>query len=375
MKLFDSATQKMKTISPSGDQVTMYSCGITPYDASHLGHAAVFLSFDLLSRALMQEGYKVKWVRNITDVDDSILGKARSLGVHYLDLAASEIARFDRDMTALGLLAPQVEPRATSAISDILLMIQRIIDAGYGYQSGGAVYFDQSKYADFGEISHLDRKEMLAIASERGGNVEDPNKKDPLDFVLWQPSLEDEPFWDSRFGPGRPGWHIECSALAMRELGVDKIDIHGGGYDLLFPHHECEAAQSKVVTGHDFVDVWMHVGMVYLGGEKMSKSLGNLVFIGDLLADYDAGIVRASLMENHYRSHWEWNEEMLKHATERINLWRSVTSAKVDNGVSIEVCTALANDLDAPSALAIIDDAARANFDVTRAAALLGIVL
>ncbi|EQD30874.1 cysteinyl-tRNA synthetase, partial [mine drainage metagenome] len=192
-------------------------------------------------------------------------------------------------------------------------MIQRIIDAGYGYQSGGAVYFDQSKYADFGEISHLDRKEMLAIASERGGNVEDPNKKDPLDFVLWQPSLEDEPFWDSRFGPGRPGWHIECSALAMRELGVDKIDIHGGGYDLLFPHHECEAAQSKVVTGHDFVDVWMHVGMVYLGGEKMSKSLGNLVFIGDLLADYDAGIVRASLMENHYRSHWEWNEEMLKH--------------------------------------------------------------
>lgn len=372
MKLFDSASRALKEVAPKGDTVTMYSCGITPYDAAHLGHAAVFLNFDLLSRVLRSDGHKVKWVRNITDVDDSILGKARSLGVHYLDLAASEVARFDRDMGALGLLAPDSEPRATSAIPEILLMIEEILDAGYAYQKGGAVYFDVSKCDDFGSISHMTRDEMLEAARERGGNVDDPNKKDPLDFVLWQPSLSDEPAWDSRFGPGRPGWHIECSALALRELGTS-IDIHGGGYDLIFPHHECEAAQSKCATKEDFVDIWMHVGMVYLGGSKMSKSLGNLVFVGDLLKTEDVPVVRAALMANHYRSHWEWNDEILNGARTRVGNWRKSIGSNSDGAIVRSVKDVLTLDLDTPSVLSILDDASSNGFDVTEAAKLVGI--
>ncbi len=372
MKLYDSASRALKEVAPKGDTVTMYSCGITPYDAAHLGHAAVFLNFDLLSRVLRSDGHKVKWVRNITDVDDSILGKARSLGVHYLDLAASEVARFDRDMGALGLLAPDSEPRATSAIPEILLMIEEILDAGYAYQKGGAVYFDVSKCDDFGSISHMTRDEMLEAARERGGNVDDPNKKDPLDFVLWQPSLSDEPAWDSRFGPGRHGWHIECSALALRELGTS-IDIHGGGYDLIFPHHECEAAQSKCATKEDFVDIWMHVGMVYLDGSKMSKSLGNLVFVGDLLKTEDVPVVRAALMANHYRSHWEWNDEILNGARTRVGNWRKSIGSNSDGAIVRSVKDVLTLDLDTPSVLSILDDASSNGFDVTEAAKLVGI--
>ena len=371
MQLFDSASQRVHNFVPKGEVVTMYSCGITPYDASHLGHAAVFLTFDLLQRVLMDEGYSVKWVRNITDVDDSILAKARSLGVHYLDLAATEIARFDSDMRELGLMAPFSEPRATSAIADILLMIQAIIDAGFAYLVAGAVYFDTSKYKDFGSISHLDEAKMLAYASERGGNIEDPHKRNPLDFVLWQPSLPDEPWWDSRYGPGRPGWHIECSALAMRELG-ETIDIHGGGYDLLFPHHECEAAQSEVVTGVPFVGTWLHVGMVYLGGQKMSKSLGNLVFVGELLRDFDPGVVRLSILSNHYRSHWEWDPTLLDLASKRLDLWRGAGDGKA--GVE-GVRQALRNDLDTPRALEVLDESARQGHGVSVAAALMGIFL
>ena len=371
MKLFDSASQAVREFVPKGEVVTMYTCGITPYDASHLGHAAVFLTFDLLQRVLMDEGYPVKWVRNITDVDDSILAKARALGVNYLDLAATEIARFDTDMRDLGLMAPHSEPRATSAIADILLMVGRIVDAGYAYERGGSVYFDVSRYPEFGKISHLDRQSMLAYAAERGGNINDPNKDDPLDFVLWQRSLDDEPAWDSRYGEGRPGWHIECSALAMRDLG-ESIDIHGGGYDLLFPHHECEAAQSEVVTGVPFVDTWMHVGMVYLGGQKMSKSLGNLVFVGDLLKEFEAGVVRLSILSNHYRSHWEWDPSLLDLAQKRLELWRS--AGEGEGGVD-DVRFALRNDLDTGAALEILDETARRGQGVSVAAALLGIYL
>ncbi len=374
MKLYDSATRALKEVVPKGDTVTMYSCGITPYDAAHLGHAAVFLNFDLLSRILRSDGHKVKWVRNITDVDDSILGKARTLGVHYLDLAASEVARFDRDMVALGLLPPDSEPRATSAIPEILLMIEEILDAGFAYQKGGAVYFDVSKCEDFGSVSHLSRDEMLEAARERGGNVDDPNKKDPLDFVLWQPSLSDEPAWDSRFGPGRPGWHIECSALALRELGPT-IDIHGGGYDLIFPHHECESAQSKCATKADFVDIWMHVGMVYLDGAKMSKSLGNLIFVGDLLKTEEVPVVRAALMANHYRSHWEWNDDILNAARLRVSSWKKSIGSNSDDAIVRSVKDVLTLDLDTPSVLSILDDATSNGFDVTEAAKLIGIDL
>ena len=235
-----------------GPLVTMYSCGITPYDSAHVGHAQVYLTFDMLQRRLRDLGHETRLVRNVTDVDDDILRKARELGVHYLDLAAEEMARFDANMAALGLLPVYREPRATSAIPDILSLVGAVLDGGHAYVSGGAVYFDVSSFARFGQVSHLSRPEMLVLAAERGGKPDDPNKRDPLDFVLWQPSAPDEPAWESRWGPGRPGWHIECSALAMRELGAT-IDLHGGGGDLIFPHHECEAAQSESVTGPDLL--------------------------------------------------------------------------------------------------------------------------
>ena len=283
MQLYDTARREVVPFTP-GEVVTMYTCGITPYDSAHIGHAAVYVTYDVLQRRLRDLGHRTLCVRNITDVDDDILRKARELGVHYLDLAAGEIARFDSDMEALGLLPAYSEPRATSAIPDILGFIGMVLDTGHAYRAGGAVYFDVSSFPRFGQVSHLERDEMIELAALRGGHPEDPFKDDPLDFVLWQPSAPGEPSWESLWGPGRPGWHIECSALAMRELGTT-IDLHGGGSDLIFPHHECECAQSEAATGSLFVRHWMHVGMVSLGGEKMSKSLGNLVFVHQLLEE------------------------------------------------------------------------------------------
>ncbi|MGH9121781.1 MAG: cysteine--tRNA ligase, partial [Acidimicrobiales bacterium] len=285
MRLYDTARREVVDFTP-GPVVTMYTCGITPYDAAHLGHAATYLAYDVLQRRLRDRGHETRCVRNVTDVDDDILRKARQLGVHWLDLATEEMGRFDDDMRALGLLVPYSEPRATSGIPDILGCIAQVLESGHAYQAGGGVYFEVSTFADFGSISHLGREEMLRLAKERGGNPGDPFKRDPLDFILWQPSASDEPSWDSRWGPGRPGWHIECSALALRELG-ETIDLHGGGSDLVFPHHECESVQSEAATGRAFVRHWMHVGMVGLGGTKMSKSLGNLVFVHDLMKDWD----------------------------------------------------------------------------------------
>ncbi len=368
MRLYDTARQQVVDFSPGRD-VSIYTCGITPYDAAHMGHAAVYLTFDVLQRRLRDMGHTTTCVRNITDVDDSILAKARQLGVHYLDLAASEMTRFDHDMAMLGLLRPHSEPRATSAIPEILSLISTLLESGHAYQSGGSVYFDVATYDKFGQISHLDRETMLRYARDRGGNPDDPNKRDPLDFVLWQPSEPDEPAWDSMWGSGRPGWHIECSALSMRELGPT-IDLHGGGSDLIFPHHECEAAQSESATGQPFVKHWFHVAMVYLDGEKMSKSLGNLVFVEHLLADHDARAVRLSILNNHYRTPWEWNDQMIEVADQRIKRW---LEAGRGSAAIQEVRAALDDDLNIPAAIAAIDDAVSRNHGISEAAALLGV--
>jgi len=370
MQLYDTARKEIVPFEP-GPVVTMYTCGITPYDATHLGHAAVYVTYDVLQRRLRDIGHDTKCVRNITDVDDSILAKARSLGVHYLDLAAAETARFDNDMAALNLLACWSEPRATSAIPDIRGFIGMVLDRGHAYQAGGAVYFDVNSYPGFGSVSGYSRGEMLLYAAERGGNVDDPNKRDPLDFVLWQPSLDDEPSWESLWGDGRPGWHIECSALALRELGTT-IDLHGGGADLIFPHHECERAQSEAATGEPFVRHWMHQAMVRMDGAKMSKSLGNLVFVSDLLKQWDGAAVRTMIVENHYRTPWEWDDTRMPRAAERLDRWRAAGEGE---GALDEVRTALDNDLDAPSAVEAIDRAAAAGEGVSRAAALLGVEL
>ena len=370
MRLYDTARKAVVPFQP-GPVVTMYTCGITPYDATHLGHAAVYVTYDVLQRRLRDLGHETRCVRNITDVDDSILEKARELGVHYLDLAAAETARFDDDMAALGMLEPWSEPRATSAIADIRGFIGMVLDRGHAYQAGGAVYFDVSTFEDFGSISGYTREQMLQYAAERGGNVDDPNKRDPLDFVLWQPSLPDEPAWESLWGPGRPGWHIECSALALRELGTT-IDLHGGGTDLIFPHHECEAAQSEAATGEPFVRHWMHQAMVRMDGEKMSKSLGNLVFVSELRKQWDSMAIRLMLVENHYRDAWEWDETRMPRAAQRLERWRAAGDG---DGALGEVRARLDDDLDTPGAVAAIDAAVARGDGVSEAAALLGVVL
>ncbi len=376
IQLYDTRRQDVVPFEP-GRLVTIYTCGITPYDAAHLGHAAVYLTFDVLQRRLRDLGHETRCVRNVTDVDDDILRKARELGVHYLDLAAEEMARFDADMSALGLLAVFSEPRATSAIPDILSLVGASLDGGHAYEAGGAVYFDVSSFSRFGELSHLDRTTMLRLAAENGGRPDDPHKYDPLDFVLWQPALPDEPSWDSRWGPGRPGWHIECSALALRELGRT-IDLHGGGRDLVFPHHECEMAQSESVTGELFVRHWLHVGMVGLDGTKMSKSLGNLVFVGDLLKDWEAPTVRLALLGHHYREDWEWQDQDMTLASSRLDQWRAPGAARPADGEDValdETRGFLDDDLDTPGALAALDAHAAAGRSVGAAASLLGVVL
>jgi L-cysteine:1D-myo-inositol 2-amino-2-deoxy-alpha-D-glucopyranoside ligase len=327
----------------------------------------------VLQRRLRDLGHDTRCVRNITDVDDDLLRKARELGVHYLDLAAAETARFDDDVRALDMLPAWSEPRATSAIADIRGFIGMVLDRGYAYQAGGAVYFDVSRFERFGQVCHLGRGEMLALAAERGGNVDDPHKDDPLDFVLWQPSAPDEPFWESLWGPGRPGWHIECSALALRELGTT-IDLHGGGTDLIFPHHECEAAQSEAATGEPFVRHWMHQSMVRMDGEKMSKSLGNLVFVSDLRKAWDPRSIRLAVLAHHYRHGWDWDDRVMPTANDRLARWRAGGAAGGDAALD-PVRDALDDDLDTPAAVRAVDEAADVGKDVSRAAALLGVDL
>jgi L-cysteine:1D-myo-inositol 2-amino-2-deoxy-alpha-D-glucopyranoside ligase len=373
MQLYDSARGGIYPLNV-GPVVTMYTCGITPYDAAHLGHAFVYLSFDVLTRRLLDAGHEVRCVRNVTDVDDDMLRKARELGVNYLDLAAQEMVTFERDMKLINLLPVYSEPRATSAIPEILTLIGRTFENGMAYEVDGSVYFEVSKFPRFGNVSHVSREAMLDLAAIHGGRPDDPNKRDPLDFVLWQPSLDDEPAWESRWGPGRPGWHIECSALALRELG-ETVDVHGGGRDLAFPHHECEVAQSESVTGAQFVKHWMHVGLVALDGIKMSKSLGNLVFVHELVSRSESAAVRLALLDHHYREDWEWRDELLSRAQSRLATWRTTLTTGRSSSVLDDVRAALDDDLDTPGALRAIDAAAHAGSSVASAASVLGITL
>jgi L-cysteine:1D-myo-inositol 2-amino-2-deoxy-alpha-D-glucopyranoside ligase len=371
MRLHDTARGAVVPFEP-GAHVTMYTCGITPYDATHLGHAATFLAYDVLQRRLIDRGHTVSCVRNVTDVDDPLFAKARQLGIHYLDLAAGEEARFNADMEALNAL-PVATPRASSAIPDIRGFIGMVLDRGYAYQAAGSVYFDVTKFGSFGSVSHYSHERMLDLGRQRGGDVDNPHKRHPLDFVLWQPSAADEPSWDTMWGPGRPGWHIECSALALRELGTT-IDLHGGGSDLIFPHHECERAQSEAATGEPFVRHWMHTALIAKDGHKMSKSLGNLVFVDALRKEWDPMAIRIGIIGHHYRTEWEWDDELMPASAARLTAWRSTAGGR-DGLVLDEVRRALDDDLDTPGAFVAIDAAAARGEDVGHAASLLGIVL
>ncbi|HEX6311875.1 MAG TPA: cysteine--tRNA ligase [Acidimicrobiia bacterium] len=361
LRLFDTARRALVPFEPP-PAVRMYVCGITPYDSTHLGHAATYLAYDLLIRRLEELGHEVRMVRNVTDVDDSILPKARELGVNYLELADAELARFQADMDALGMRPPVAEPRATQAIDGMIDMVARLLDSGHAYLTHGTAYFDVSTFPRFGELSHYSHEHMVNLARARGGKPDDPHRRDPLDFILWQPSLADEPAWRAPFGVGRPGWHVECSVMSMAALG-NTLDLHGGGTDLIFPHHECEIAQSESVTGEPFCRHWMHSAMVSYEGEKMSKSLGNLVFVSDLLKTYDSRAIRLALMRHHYRAGFEWYDTDLEESTALLH--RLLAAAERPDGAdprpfAERARAALDDDLDAPRALEAVDDLASA---------------
>jgi L-cysteine:1D-myo-inositol 2-amino-2-deoxy-alpha-D-glucopyranoside ligase len=303
---------------PGRPSVGMYVCGVTPYDTGHLGHAFTYVSFDVLHRYLEYLGHDVTYVQNLTDVDDDMLRKARETGEDYLALGNRWVTTFLTEMAALNWIPPDHLPRATQHVPQMQAMIATLLSKGFAYEADGHVYFNIAADPGFGELSRIPRREMLPLANERGNVPDMPGKRDPLDFVLWQPSLADEPAWESPWGPGRPGWHIECSAMAMTYLGT-QFEIHGGGADLIFPHHEAERAQAEAATGaRPFVRWWTHAGMLHFRGAKMSKSLANLVLVRDLLRTYSGDAIRHYLVSRHYRSEVHYDEADLARAADDV---------------------------------------------------------
>ena len=306
MKLYNGLSRGIEELCPQGPAVSLYVCGITPYDTTHLGHAFTYCAFDVLIRYLEYRGMSVLYCQNVTDIDDDILREAKKAGRDWIELGSEWTAHFMRDMIALNVRPPDMYPRATDVIPEIIEIVAKLIEVGVAYESGGGVYFHVDADSNFGKLSKIPRDQMLPTANERGNLPGDPNKRDPLDFVLWQAHAPGEPAWESPWGPGRPGWHIECTTMNLNWFG-ETIDIHGGGADLIFPHHECEIAQSENFTGRDqFARHWVHTAMVGYEGEKMSKSLGNLVMVDRLLQDYSPDSVRLYLASHHYRRPWEF---------------------------------------------------------------------
>ena len=384
MKLFNTLTQSLEPFTPIDNTVRVYVCGITPYDTTHLGHAFLYVSFDALMRYLRYRGYAVKYVQNVTDIDDDVLRKARELGMAWDELGRRETERFLMDMDMLNVRRPDVYAKATEQMPTIIEIVQTLIERGFAYERAGCVFFHVKKDPEFGQMAQAiglhDYEAMLKIANERGNFPDDTRKKDPLDFVLWQAQAPGEPAWESPWGPGRPGWHIECSAMAMRYLGP-QIDIHGGGFDLAFPHHTCEIAQSERFTGKaPFARFWMHAGMVHQDGEKMSKSLGNLTLVRNLLKDYSADAVRVTLLNHHYRYPWECFPADLEFSTGLVALFQQVRelvgtqSSGSDHVLRDRFEAALDNDLNTPEAFVLLQQAAEdalANHDLNTGAEVL----
>jgi cysteinyl-tRNA synthetase len=377
MRLFNTLTQRVEELRPYSEQVTLYVCGITPYDTTHLGHAFINVVYDTLRRRLEWNGRLVRYVQNVTDIDDDILRKAREVGSSWDELGGRETERYITDLTALNVCPPVKYARASSEIPRMFTLIEALLAKGLAYERAGWVYYDVSADPNFGKLAdaagYQGYESWLKTANERGNFAGDPRKSDPLDFVMWQARQEGEPSWASPWGEGRPGWHIECSALATALLGT-RIDIHGGGADLVFPHHTCEIAQSENATGEaPFVQTWMHCGMVALDGEKMSKSLGNLILAADLLKTYSADAVRALLLDNHYRAPWEYFPSSMAAAAARAAHWAAAAHAETPSGSDAsgeddavtsaavaEFAAALDNDLDTPRALSVLDELAAA---------------
>ncbi len=354
----DTATGERVTTTPQ-DAARLYVCGITPYDATHLGHAATYVGFDLLNRAWRNAGHDVVYVQNVTDVDDPLLERAEKVKVDWVELAERETELFRQDMTALRVLPPDHYIGAVEAIPIIIELISHLDRLGVLYRVDDDLYYSVTADPTFGEVSGWDRDEMLRIFPERGGDPDREGKKDPLDCVVWLGKRPGEPSWDSPFGPGRPGWHIECTAIAMKYLGA-AFDVQGGGSDLVFPHHEMGAGHAQVAEpGARFAQTYAHAGMVAYDGEKMSKSRGNLVFVSALRnSDVDPMAIRLALLRHHYRSDWEWTDDQLFAAVDALAGWRRAVAlgAGAPAGPVVEeVLAALADDLDAPRATAAVD--------------------
>jgi len=368
MRLFNTQTQSVESFEPVNGHVGLYVCGVTPYDTTHAGHAFTFLTYDVLVRFLRDQGVDVTYVQNVTDIDDDILRKAKERGMAWDVLAEQETAKYRQDMRDLNALDPDHYVAATGHIPEMQEIIVKLIERDLAYVANGSVYFSVAADPEFGKLSHLAPEEMLPIANERGNFPDDPNKRAPIDFIMWQAASPGEPAWESPWGPGRPGWHIECSAMAMKYLGPT-VDIHGGGYDLVFPHHECEIAQSENATGIEpFVRTWMHVGMVDYQGDKMSKSLGNLVLASEVLKRYSADAIRLYLHSNHYRAQWEYDDDRMEEwAGVAADLAEAVEfpAFGVDDVLDVRVARdrfidALNEDLDTPAAIRALREIAQA---------------
>jgi L-cysteine:1D-myo-inositol 2-amino-2-deoxy-alpha-D-glucopyranoside ligase len=343
-----------------GPVARLYVCGITPYDATHLGHAATYNAFDLVQRVWLDTKHQVHYVQNVTDVDDPLLERANATGVDWTELAERETALFREDMTALRMLPPAQYIGAVEAIPGIVPLIERLREAGAAYELDGDTYFSVESDGDFGSVSRYDAAAMRVLSAERGGDPDRPGKKNPLDPMLWMAARPGEPSWDgASLGAGRPGWHIECVAIALDHLGMG-FDVQGGGSDLVFPHHEMGASHAQVLTGEfPFAKAYVHAGMVALHGQKMSKSKGNLVFVSTLRREgVDPAAIRLALLAHHYRADWEWTDAVLDEAVARLGRWRAAVSrpdGPPAEALVEEIRAALAGDLDAPRALAAVD--------------------
>jgi L-cysteine:1D-myo-inositol 2-amino-2-deoxy-alpha-D-glucopyranoside ligase len=358
LRLYDTATRSVQVTEP-GATARLYVCGITPYDATHLGHAATYLAFDLMQRVWRDAGHDVHYVQNVTDVDDPLLERAAHTGENWMHLAEREIALFRDDMTALRVLPPDQYVGAVESVPEITDAIGRLLDAGAAYRVGSDIYFDITASKRFGYVSGFDRETMVRLFGERGGDPNHAGKRDPLDSLLWRGQRPNEPFWETPLGAGRPGWHIECSVIALNRLGME-FDVQGGGSDLVFPHHEHSAAHAEALTDeHPFARHYVHAGMIGLDGEKMSKSRGNLVLVSKLrAAGVDPMAIRLALLDGHYRTDREWTGGRLPAAESRLRSWRAATSLSTgpDAGALLaEVRERLGDDLDTAGALAAID--------------------
>ncbi|MFI8565921.1 cysteine--1-D-myo-inosityl 2-amino-2-deoxy-alpha-D-glucopyranoside ligase [Rhodococcus sp. NPDC078407] len=371
LRLFDTADRQVRPVVP-GSTARMYVCGITPYDATHLGHAATYLTFDLINRLWRDAGMDVHYVQNVTDVDDPLFERADRDGEDWRDLGAREIELFRADMEALRVIAPRDYIGAVESVDEVVELVEKLVASGAAYVVDDAeypdVYFRADATEQFGYESGYDRPTMDKFFAERGGDPDRAGKRDPLDALLWRAVRPGEPSWPSPWGPGRPGWHVECAAIALDRIGAG-FDIQGGGSDLIFPHHEFSAAHAEAATGNPrFARHYVHTGMIGLDGEKMSKSRGNLVFVSKLRADeVDPAAVRLGLLAGHYRQDRPWSDEVLERAHTRLALWRraaALESAASADDVINRLRQHLADDLDTPKALDALD--AWASFAVER---------